>query len=82
MTALEGYPGREHIVDVYGRLSGRDVGELAWFEVLALWKAAVFCEAIYRRFLLGELSHDRFAAGLDRGVPALAAAAARLAEAA
>lgn len=82
VTALDGFPGREEIVDLYSRLSGRSVGDLTWFEVLALWKATVFCEAIYQRYLRGELSHDPFAAKLDRGVPALAAAAARLAEAA
>ena len=31
---------------------------LAWFEALALWKAAVFCEAIYGRYIRGELAAD------------------------
>ncbi len=46
---------------------------LAWFEALALWKAAVFCEAIYGRFMRGELgAEDTRAALFERGVPLLA----------
>jgi hypothetical protein len=50
---------------------------LPWFEALALWKAAVFCEAIYGRFVRGELgSEDERAARFEEGVPFLAEAAA------
>jgi aminoglycoside phosphotransferase (APT) family kinase protein len=70
------------MVDLYCRLSGREVGDLSWFQVLALWKATVFCEAIYGRYLKRDLDHDAFAATLERGVPALAAAASRIAQAA
>ena len=57
--------------------SGRDVVEwLPWFEALALWKAAVFCEAIYGRFARGELTAgDERASRFEEGVPALAEAA-------
>ena len=52
---------------------------LAWFEALALWKAAVFCEAIYGRYLRGELgAEDARAARFEEGVPYLAEAAASL----
>ncbi len=57
--------------------SGRDVEPLPWFEALALWKAAVFCEAIYGRFVRGELgAEDERAARFEQGVPLLAEAAA------
>jgi hypothetical protein len=50
---------------------------LPWFEGLALWKAAVFCEAIYGRYLRGELgAEDERAARFEQGVPHLADAAA------
>ena len=50
---------------------------LAWFEALALWKAAVFCEAIYGRYVRGELgAEDTRAARFEEGVPYLAEAAA------
>ncbi len=38
--------------------AARAVEPLAWFEALALWKAAVFCEAIYGRYVRGELGAE------------------------
>ena len=55
------------------------VGALAWYEVLALWKAAVFCEGLYGRFLRGETA-DPWTASLSEGVPGLLRAAAATAE--
>ena len=68
------------LVERYAGRSGRDLDELPWFEALALWKSVVFCEAIYQRWRRGEMEGNRFAPGLEQGVPALAAAAARVAE--
>ena len=79
MTALPGFPERQELVEHYESRSGRDVTDLAWFEALALWKGAIFCEAIHARYLRGELAHDPFAASLEQGVLALAAAAADVA---
>jgi aminoglycoside phosphotransferase (APT) family kinase protein len=77
VTALPGFPSRAELVERYVARSGRDPEPLAWFEALALWKAAVFCEAIYGRYVRGELgAEDERAARLEQGVPALAAAAA------
>jgi aminoglycoside phosphotransferase (APT) family kinase protein len=77
VTALPGFPSRADLVQRYAERSGRDVAPLAWFEALALWKAAVFCEAIYGRFLRGELgAEDERAARFKEGVPYLADAAA------
>jgi aminoglycoside phosphotransferase (APT) family kinase protein len=76
VTASEGFPSRDELVARYARASGRELGPLAWFEALALWKAAVFCEAIYGRYVRGELGAEDTRAGLfEQGVPALAAAA-------
>ncbi|GAA1701020.1 hypothetical protein GCM10009808_18480 [Microbacterium sediminicola] len=44
-------------------------------EALALWKAAVFCEALYTRWLRGERPGDTFGPTLETGVPALLDAA-------
>jgi aminoglycoside phosphotransferase (APT) family kinase protein len=77
VTSLPGFPSRRELVARYTERSGRDVEPLAWFEALALWKAAVFCEAIYGRFVRGELgAEDTRAARFERGVPYLAEAAA------
>jgi aminoglycoside phosphotransferase (APT) family kinase protein len=77
VTALPGFPSKAELVERYVARTGRDVEPLAWFEALALWKAAVFCEAIYGRFLRGELgAEDARAARFEQGVPELAEAAA------
>ena len=77
ITALAGFPSRAELVERYVAESGRDVEPLAWFEALALWKAAVFCEAIYGRYVRGELgAEDTRAARFEQGVPYLAEAAA------
>jgi aminoglycoside phosphotransferase (APT) family kinase protein len=80
VTVLDGFPSRAELVERYAERSGRAVGPLGWFEALALWKAAVFCEAIYGRFTRGELgAEDARAAAFEHAVPLMAeAAAARL----
>ena len=73
MTATPGFPSKRQLVERYVERSGRDVEPLAWFEALALWKAAVFCEAIYGRYLRGELAAGDDAALIFReGVPLMA----------
>jgi aminoglycoside phosphotransferase (APT) family kinase protein len=77
ITATPGFPSRAELVARYVERSGRNVEPLAWFEALALWKAAVFCEAIYGRYVRGELTaEDDRAARFETGVPLLAEAAA------
>jgi aminoglycoside phosphotransferase (APT) family kinase protein len=79
VTAMEGFPTRGELVERYTARSGRDVEPLAWFEALALWKAAVFCEAIYGRYVRGELTADDGGASrFETGVPLLAETAAEL----
>jgi aminoglycoside phosphotransferase (APT) family kinase protein len=80
VTALDGFPTRAELVARYAERTGRSIGPLGWFEALALWKAAVFCEAIYGRFTRGELgAEDARAAGFETAVPLMAeTAAARL----
>ena len=76
VTAEQGFPSRAELVERYVSASGRTVEPLAWFEALALWKAAVFCEAIYGRYIRGELgAEDTRAAIFETGVPLLAATA-------
>ncbi len=79
VTAMPGFPSRRELVARYVERSGRDVEPLAWFQALALWKAAVFCEAIYGRYTRGELAaEDDHAARFEAGVPLLAGAALEL----
>ena len=76
VTAEPGFPSRDELIERYVTRSGRDVEPLPWFEALALWKATVFCEAIYGRFIRGELApEDTRAAVFEHAVPLLAATA-------
>ena len=81
-TATEGFPTKRELVEHYLERSGRDVEPLGWFQALALWKAAVFCEAIYGRYVRGELAaEDANAARFELGVPLLARTAVEVIEA-
>jgi aminoglycoside phosphotransferase (APT) family kinase protein len=72
-TAAPGFPSKRELAERYARVTGRDVGDLGWFVAFALWKAAIFCEAIYGRWVRGELAAgDDAAAIFERGVPLLA----------
>jgi aminoglycoside phosphotransferase (APT) family kinase protein len=44
-----GYPTRAELAERYAKRSGRDLGELRWYTVLALWKLAVLFEYSRRR---------------------------------
>ncbi|MDP9133540.1 MAG: phosphotransferase family protein [Actinomycetota bacterium] len=80
VTRQPGFPTREQIVARYEQRSGRSMHALHWYQALALWKAAVFMEGNYKRFLAGA-SDDSFMAVFDEGVPALAEKAREIARA-
>jgi aminoglycoside phosphotransferase (APT) family kinase protein len=75
VTAGAGFATRAELARHYGERTGRDLGALRWYEAMALWKSAVFCEAIHARFLRGERD-DAWASGLAGGVPRLLEVAA------
>jgi aminoglycoside phosphotransferase (APT) family kinase protein len=67
----EGFPTREELITRYEERSGRSMDALNWYQALALWKAAVFMEGNYKRFLAGS-TDDAYLGLFDEGVPALA----------
>jgi aminoglycoside phosphotransferase (APT) family kinase protein len=71
VTAQPGYHTRAELVAEYADRTGLDISGLDWYRVLALWKAAVFCEAIFARWARGERPGDQFGPRLERGVPLL-----------
>jgi aminoglycoside phosphotransferase (APT) family kinase protein len=82
VTTRIGYLTSRELAADYAAHTGLDLSALPWYQTLALWKAAIFCEAIYARWLKGERPHDTtFAPGLAAGVPALLAAAEQRARA-
>jgi aminoglycoside phosphotransferase (APT) family kinase protein len=67
----EGFPTRAELIARYEERSGRSMDALNWYQALALWKAAVFMEGNYKRFLAGS-TDDAYLGLFDEGVPALA----------
>jgi aminoglycoside phosphotransferase (APT) family kinase protein len=74
VTRGAGFPGRDFLVERYAERTGRPVEALPWYQVLAIWKAAIFLEGSFRRFGAGTTA-DPYFASLEAGVPALAALA-------
>lgn len=74
VTRGAGFPGRDFLVERYAARTGRSLDALPWYQVLALWKAAIFLEGSFRRFGAGTTA-DPYFASLEVGVPALAALA-------
>lgn len=72
VTRQPGYPSADDIATRYAAATGLDLGDLRWYEVLALWKACIFLEAMHTRWRAGERPGDAFAPTLTEGVPLLA----------
>jgi aminoglycoside phosphotransferase (APT) family kinase protein len=71
ITALPGFPTRAQLVARYAERTGRQMGHVAFYVALAIWKLAILLEGSYRRHLAGT-TDDPFFATLDQGVPSLA----------
>ncbi len=72
-TRTPGFPSKRELVERYVLRTGTHPDRLEWFVALALWKAAIFCEAIYGRYVRGELAAgDTAAAVYEEGVPLMA----------
>ena len=71
VTREPGFPDWTWMAGRYSQLTGRSVANLCWYRVLAIWKAAIFLEQSYKRFLLGN-EHDAWFAEMGEGVPELA----------
>lgn len=78
LTSRPGYPSRAEIVDRYAKRTGRDVANITYYEVFALYKVAVVVQQIYIRYRRGQTKDERFAAFGARA-EALARAALELA---
>jgi aminoglycoside phosphotransferase (APT) family kinase protein len=78
-TAAGGFSTRRELVERYAERSGRAVGDLTFYLVLAVWKLAILLEGSYARHLAG-LTDDPFFAAMEHVVPALAARAVALTE--
>ncbi len=79
VTRAEGFPTADELVARYEELTGRAMARVHWYQALALWKAAVFMEGNYRRWL-ARTTDDAYYSTMDVGVPTLVDAAYALTE--
>jgi aminoglycoside phosphotransferase (APT) family kinase protein len=50
----DGFPSRAELLRLYGELTGRDLSEIVWFQVLAGYKMGCVFEGTYARALSGQ----------------------------
>jgi aminoglycoside phosphotransferase (APT) family kinase protein len=50
----DGFPSRSDLISHYARLSGRDLTDLRWFEILSCYKLAIILEGTYARAQAGQ----------------------------
>jgi len=60
LTLEPGWHSREKLIERYAGQTGRDVTNIAYYEVLGVFKLAVIVQQIYLRFHLGQTSDQRF----------------------
>lgn len=57
-TALEGFPTRAELVDAYVAASGREVGDLHYYQAFGYWKLACILEGVFTRYKAGAMGND------------------------
>lgn len=60
LSAQPGWYTRDQFVELYSRLSGRDLSNIGYYEVLGVFKLAVILQQIYFRFHRGQTADSRF----------------------
>lgn len=60
LTLEPGWFHREQFLDRYAAATGRDLANIAYFEVLGVFKLAVIVQQIYLRYHLGQTTDPRF----------------------
>lgn len=71
VTMLPGWMSRREIVERYAARSGRDLSNIGYYHIFAVFKLAVVIQQIYYRYHVGQTKDARFA-DFDKRVEALA----------
>ncbi len=71
VTTLPGWMTRAEIVDRYAARSGRDLSNIGYYHIFALFKLAVVIQQIFYRYHVGQTKDERFA-NFDKRVEVLA----------
>jgi aminoglycoside phosphotransferase (APT) family kinase protein len=70
LTSQPGWYTRDQFIRRYAQQTGRDLGQIGYYEVLGIFKLAVILQQIYYRFKRGQTSDSRFQ-NFDQRVSAL-----------
>lgn len=70
VTRAPGFATRAELAERYREQTGRELADVVWYTVLAVWKLAILLEGSYARHLAG-VTDDPFFEELKEGVPAL-----------
>jgi aminoglycoside phosphotransferase (APT) family kinase protein len=76
-TTRPGFMTRSQLTERYGRRTGRDMSQIAFYQGWANWKTATVLQQLYVRFVRGHTHDPRFA-NLGKQPPVLARTAARV----
>jgi aminoglycoside phosphotransferase (APT) family kinase protein len=60
ITQQPGFLTRAQLIEEYGRVSTRDLSNLAWYHCLGFYKLAIVAEGIHARFLMGQTVGEGF----------------------
>ena len=69
-TRDEGFLTRNELIQYYGSISGRNLGNMDYYLSFAYFKLAVICAQIYKRYALGQTKDARFE-GFDTSIETL-----------
>jgi aminoglycoside phosphotransferase (APT) family kinase protein len=73
-TTQPGFPPRAELIARYEEATGFAMTDLTFYRTLALWKLAILCEGLYKRYLAGKAGNEWYAV-LETAVPEMAARA-------
>jgi aminoglycoside phosphotransferase (APT) family kinase protein len=79
VTMLPGWMSRREIIERYAARSGRDLSNIGYYHIFAVFKLAVVIQQIYYRYHVGQTTDARFA-DFDKRVEALAKMASTMLE--
>lgn len=54
-TAVGGFPSREHLIERYEALTGRDLSGIDYYRAFSHWRLAAIGEGVYKRYLVGAM---------------------------
>jgi len=77
VTLQPGFLPRAALVERYAAATGFELRDLTFYRALAMWKLAILCEGLYKRYLAGKAGGTWYAV-LERAVPVMARQAREL----